>query len=74
MKILVDKMPTEARECIFSTIATGKHRCRNNALLCPLTRGEECKFLTEALLAPAVEPKNRPAKKSTSKVNGGTEK
>jgi hypothetical protein len=67
MKILVDKMPTEPRECIFSNIATGKYRCRNNALLCPLARGEECKFLTDASPAPAVEPKKRPAKKSTSK-------
>lgn len=67
MKIVVDKMPTEARECIFSNIATGKYRCRHNALLCPISRGGECKFLTEISPAPAVEPKKRPAKKSTSK-------
>ena len=74
MKIVVDKMPTEARECIFSNIATGKYRCRHNALLCPIARGEECPFLTEASPAPVVEAKTRPAKKSTSKMNGGTEK
>ena len=75
MKIIVDKMPTEARECIFSNIATGKYRCRHNARLCPIARGEECPFLMECPFpavpeetAPEAKPKKRPAKKSTSKV------
>lgn len=83
MRILVDKMPTEARECIFSNIATGKYRCRHNALLCPIARGGECKFLMELPSQPEpvvavdspepvskVEPKKRSSKKSTPK---GTE-
>lgn len=74
MKIVVDKMPTEARECIFSNIVTGKYRCRHNALLCPIARGGECQFLTECPsspvpeeTAPEVKPKNRTTKRSTAK-------
>ena len=74
MKIVVDKMPTEAKECIFSNIATGKYRCRHNALLCPIARGGECKFLMEPPsstiteeTAPEVKPKERTTKRSTAK-------
>ena len=47
MKLIVDKMPQEPKECIYSSMNTGKHRCRHNALLCPLARGNECPFLME---------------------------
>lgn len=46
MKIIVDKMPENPLECIFSRINTGVRRCVHNAKICPLTRGEECRFLT----------------------------
>lgn len=47
MKLIVDKLPTTANECLFSATGTGKHRCRHDAKLCPLLRGEECPHLME---------------------------
>lgn len=47
MKIIVDKLPENPLECIFSRINTGVRRCAHNAKICHLTRGEECPFLTE---------------------------
>ena len=47
MKLIVDKMPTTANECLFSAMGTGKPRCRHDAKLCPLLRGEECPHLME---------------------------
>lgn len=45
MKLIVDKLPVTANECLFSTMGTGKPRCRHDAKLCPLPRGEECPHL-----------------------------
>ncbi len=78
MKLIVDKMPVTANECLFSAMGTGKHRCRHDAKLCPLLRGEECPYLmvTEApnvsemmnpVSEPVVEPKKRTTKRSTAK-------
>jgi hypothetical protein len=47
MKLIVDKMPVTANECLFSAMGTGKPRCRHDAKLCPLLRGEECPHLME---------------------------
>ena len=47
MKLIVDKMPVTANECLFSAMGTGKPRCRHDAKLCPLLRGEECPYLME---------------------------
>lgn len=47
MKLIVDKMPVTASECLFSAMGTGKHRCRHDGKLCPLLRGEECPHLME---------------------------
>lgn len=83
MKLIVDKMPTTANECLFSAMGTGKHRCRHDAKLCPLLRGEECPYLMEIVspepialvqetpfVAPVEavpEPKKRTTKRSTAK-------
>lgn len=66
MKLIVDKMPTTANECLFSAMGTGKPRCRHDAKLCPLLRGEECPHLMAAETAESVAPKKRPTKRSTS--------
>lgn len=55
MKLIVDKMPTTANECLFSAMGTGKPRCRHDAKLCPLLRGEECPHLMTAD-APHIDP------------------
>ena len=47
MKLIVDKMPVTANECLFSAMGTGKPRCRHDSKLCPLLRGEECPHLME---------------------------
>lgn len=47
MKIMVDKMPVTANECLFSAMGTGKPRCRHDARLCPLLSGNECPHLME---------------------------
>ena len=67
MKLIVDKMPTTANECMFSAMGTGKPRCRHDARLCPIQRGEECPHLVVVETAEPVEPKKRPAKRSTAK-------
>ena len=67
MKLIVNKMPTTANECLFSAMGTGKPRCRHDAKLCPLLRGEECPHLMTAETSESVEPKKRPAKRSTAK-------
>lgn len=78
MKIIVDKMPENPLECIFSRINTGARRCVHNALICRLTRGEECPFLAVAdppnisvmmnpISEPVVEPKKRTSKRSPAK-------
>lgn len=81
MKLIVDKMPITANECLFSAMGTGKPRCRHDAKLCPLLRGEECPYLmvnetqvsvltnpiSELIIEPVVEPKKRTTKKATAK-------
>jgi hypothetical protein len=78
MKIIVDKLPENPIECIFSRINTGTRRCAHNGKICPLTRGEECPFLAVAeapsisammnpISEPVVEPKKRTTKRSTAK-------
>lgn len=81
MKLMVDKMPETANECLFSATGTGKARCRHDAKLCPLLRGEECPHLmvvetpvsvmmnpvSEPIVEPVVEPKKRTTKRSTAK-------
>lgn len=83
MKLIVDKMPVTANECLFSAMGTGKPRCRHDAKLCPLLRGEECPHLMEIVspepitlvqeatfataVEPAPEPKKRTTKRSTAK-------
>ena len=78
MKIIVDKLPENPLECVFSRINTGTRRCAHNAKICPLTRGEECPFLTVAeapniaammnpISEPVVETKKRTTKRSTAK-------
>ena len=79
MKIVVDKLPENPLECVFSRINTGARRCAHNAKICPLTRGEECPFLTEGTIilggvdlarnavAVDVEPEKPEPKKRTSK-------
>lgn len=47
MKIMVDKMPEKAQDCLFSAMGTGKARCRHDAKLCPLLSGGKCPHLTE---------------------------
>ena len=47
MKLIVDKMPETAKDCLFSAMGTGKPRCRHDVKLCPLQRGEECPHLME---------------------------
>ena len=64
MKLIVDKLPTTANECLFSAMGTGKPRCRHDARLCPIQRGEECPHL---MAAETAEPKKRPVKRSTAK-------
>ena len=32
MKILVDKMPKEAKECYYSVLVSGQHRCTTKKL------------------------------------------
>lgn len=64
MKLIVDKLPTTANECLFSAMGTGKPRCRHDARLCPIQRGEECPHL---VVAETAEPKKRPVKRSTAK-------
>ena len=48
MKLIVNEMPTTAKECLFSAMGTGKPRCRHDGKLCPLLRGEECPYLMVA--------------------------
>ena len=55
MKIIVDKLPENPLECVFSRINTGTRRCAHNAKICPLIRGEECPFLTVAE-TPSIDP------------------
>lgn len=83
MKLIVDKLPTTANECLFSAMGTGKPRCRHDVKLCPLQRGAECPHLMEiaspvtveldgktlfnAVAEGVSEPKKRTAKRSTAK-------
>jgi hypothetical protein len=81
MKLMVDKMPVTANECLFSAMGTGKPRCRHDAKLCPLLRGEGCPYLMEGhnvivgvdlaqgddLTGAVPEPKKRTTKRSTAK-------
>lgn len=77
MKIMVDKMPVTANECLFSAMGTGKARCRHDAKLCPLLSGGECPHLAVAetpvseimnpISEPVVEPKKHTTKRSTAK-------
>lgn len=83
MKLIVDKMPETAKECLFAAMGTGKPRCRHDAKLCPLLRGEECPHLMvihssklvefdgetqcEAVAESIPEPKKRTTKRSTAK-------
>ena len=81
MRIIVDKLPENTIECIFSRINTGVRRCAHNAKICPLTRGEECPFLAEKFpisptaiafelpeeVEPAPVPKKPETKRSTAK-------
>lgn len=78
MKIIVDKLPENPLECVFSRINTGTRRCAHNAKICPLTRGEVCPFLAIAeapnvaammnpISEPVVEPKKRTTKRSATK-------
>lgn len=82
MKLIVNEMPKNAQECMFSANGTGKYRCRNDAKLCPINRGGECPYLmvaetpkvtldvnnlATAVSLEAVEPKKRTTKKSTAK-------
>lgn len=81
MKLIVDKLPVTANECLFSATGTGKPRCRHDAKLCPLLRGEECPHLmvaetpvsvlmnpvSEPIVEPVSEPKKRTSKRSTAK-------
>lgn len=78
MKIIVDKLPENPLECIFSRINTGTRRCAHNAKICLLTRDEECPFLAEKFpvsptaiqfeLPEDVEPAPEPKKRVTKKV------
>lgn len=77
MKIMVDKMPEKAQDCLFSAMGTGKPRCRHDAKLCPLLSGEKCPHLTtpeipvseimNPISEPVVEPVKRTTKRSTAK-------
>lgn len=77
MKLMVDKLPVTANECLFSATGTGKPRCRHDAKLCPLLRGEECphlmvnetpvSVLMNPISEPIVEPKKCTTKRSTAK-------
>ena len=80
MKLIVNEMPTTAKECLFSAMGTGKPRCRHDGKLCPLLRGEECPYLMENVspepitlvqagmpVEPAPESKKRTTKRSTAK-------
>lgn len=82
MKLIVDKMPTTANECLFSATGTGKPRCRHDGKLCAMLRGEECPHLMEIVSPepitlvqemplvhemPLAEPKKRTTKRSTAK-------
>lgn len=77
MKLIVDKMPETAKDCLFSAMGTGKPRCRHDVKLCPLQRGEECPHLMVAetpvsemmnpVSEPVPEPKTRTSKRSTAK-------
>lgn len=52
MKLMVNEMPKNAQECVFSANGTGKYRCRHDARLCPINRGGECPHLM-AIASPA---------------------
>lgn len=81
MKSIVDKLPETANECLFSTMGTGRPRCRHDAKLCPLLRAEPCPHLMEGnhvivgvdlaqgddFTGVAPEPKKRTTKRSTAK-------
>ena len=77
MKLIVNEMPTTAKECLFSAMGTGKPRCRHDGKLCPLLRGEECPYLAvnetpvsammNPISEPTVEPKKRTTKRTTAK-------
>ena len=67
MKLIVDKLPIAANECLFSAMGTGKPRCRHDAHLCPLQFGKACPHLMAAETAEPVEPKKRTTKRSTAK-------
>lgn len=78
MKIIVDKLPENPNECIFSRINTGTRRCAHNAKICLLARGEECPFLMVAeapsistmmnpISEPAVEPEKPKSKRTKTK-------
>lgn len=47
MKIVVDRLPENPKDCIFSRVTTGTRRCVHNSHICPLSRGGECPYLTE---------------------------
>ena len=84
MKLIVDKLPETANECLFSTMGTGRPRCRHDAKLCPLQFGKACPHLKEntvvgidlaqgndfAATPEPVEPKKRTTKRSTAKKEG----
>lgn len=80
MKLIVNKMPETAKECLFAAMGTGKPRCRHDAKLCPLLRGEECPYLMEIpspesvtlsqafeMMNPISEPVPEPKKRTTKR-------
>ncbi len=80
MKLIVDKMPETAKDCLFSAMGTGKPRCRHDVKLCPLQRGEECPHLMEIpspesvtlsqafeMMNPISEPVPEPKKRTTKR-------
>lgn len=82
MKLIVNEMPKNAQECMFSANGTGKYRCRHDAKLCPINRGGECPHLMAIVspepivihsempfkaVAEPTEPKKRTTKRSTAK-------
>ena len=46
MKIIVDRLPENPKDCIFSRATTGTRRCVHNSHICALARGNECPHLT----------------------------
>ena len=45
MRILVDEMPEEPKECYYSVFMNGQHRCTIKKLLECNLKGKECHLL-----------------------------